>query len=100
MAIRHLEIPLIVTPEQIERTISKLPNGKAPGPDGIPNEVLKVISSDIAKDLAQAITQQFRDGTVPDSFRETTTVALRKERREGLLHSEQLQTNSFGEFHG
>jgi hypothetical protein len=36
-----LDISSTITSEQVEQAIHRLPNGKAPGPDGIPNEVLR-----------------------------------------------------------
>ena len=78
---RMLDIPSTISAEQIEQAIHRLPNGKAPGPDNIPNEVLKVVAPFIKDDLAQAISKCFTKGATPGSFRESTTVVLRKERK-------------------
>jgi len=70
-----------VTAEQVEKAIHRLPNGKAPGPESIPNEVLKELAPVIKDDLARAISNCFASGATPRSFRESTTVVLRKERK-------------------
>ena len=76
-----LDISSAVTAEQIEQAINRLPNGKAPGPDNIPNETLKVVAPLIKEDLAHAISRCFDSGSTPENFRESTTVVLRKERK-------------------
>ena len=38
---RTLSLPPEVTEQDLEQIIKKLPNNKAPGPDGIPNKALK-----------------------------------------------------------
>ena len=47
-----IDIPPDISPELLQQTISRLPSGKAVGPDSIPNEVLKIIASTVAKELA------------------------------------------------
>ena len=80
-AANTLDVPAEVTPKQLEEVIRKLPNGRAPGPDGIPNEILKVIAPIVSKDLAHAISKQLESGMIPNSYKESTTVVLRKERK-------------------
>ena len=50
-------ISIIVTPEEVKKVIQKFLNRKALGPDSILNEVLKIITSIIAEELAQVITE-------------------------------------------
>jgi hypothetical protein len=38
---RALNLPPEVTEQDLEQIIKKLPNSKAPGPDSIPNKVIK-----------------------------------------------------------
>ncbi len=45
-------ISIIVTPEEVKKVIQKFLNRKALGPDNILNEVLKIIASTIAEELA------------------------------------------------
>jgi len=68
-----------ITAEEVGKTIRQLPNDKAPGPDGIPNEVLKILAPDISAGLAQAITQRLAVGSLPPTYKESTTIVLRKE---------------------
>ena len=75
-----LDIPLGNSPNLLERTISRLPNGKATGPDGVPNEALKLLATpEFLKDLARAITSLLELGAIPKAFNETITAILRKE---------------------
>jgi len=68
-----------ITADQLKELVRKLPNGKAPGPDGIPNEALKVAVPAIAGEMAQAISSSFAGGTLPNRFKESTTIVLKKE---------------------
>jgi hypothetical protein len=54
----RVAIPYAVTKEQVEEVIRGLPAGKAPGPDGVPYEILKEIAPEISKGLAQAFTER------------------------------------------
>jgi len=74
-----LNISPTISTEEISKLIRSLPNGKAPGPDGIPNEVLKVAAPVIAKDLAEAASHYFASGIIPESLKESITVVLCKE---------------------
>ncbi len=72
---------MIITPEEVKKVIQKFPNGKAPGPDGILNKVLKIIASTIAEELAQAATDLLSTGNIPQSYKESITAVIRKERK-------------------
>ena len=80
-AANTLDVPAEVTPKQLEEVIRKLPNGRAPGPDGIPNEILKVIAPIVSKDLAHAISKQLESGMISNLYKESTIVMLCKERK-------------------
>ena len=69
----------IVTQDEVEYVLRTLPAGKSPGPDGIPNEVLKGLTTDISAGMAQAISRSFAGEPLPSSFQESITLALRKE---------------------
>jgi hypothetical protein len=60
-----LGITHVVTKQELLRVVKQLPTGRAPGPDGIPNEILKLIIPLLADDLAQAISQRFASGSLP-----------------------------------
>jgi len=76
---RALNISPTILIEEISKLIRSLPNGKAPGPDGIPNKVLKMVALVIIKDLAEVANYCFTNGTIPESLKESITVVLRKE---------------------
>ena len=83
--ILRFSIDITVTEDALLNVIRKLPNGKAPGPDGIPNEVWKMILETVSKELAKVITGILRSGELPESFKESITVVLRKEKRKDYL---------------
>ena len=74
-----------VTKKDLLNIIHKLLNRKAPGPDGIPNEAWKVIQETVGEELAGVITGILLSGELPASFKESTTVALRKEKKKDYL---------------
>ena len=78
---RTLEIASTITPAQLATVVNRLPNKRAPGPDRIPNEILKILIPEILDQLAQVLSSLLASGTLPDSFRVSTTVVLRKERK-------------------
>ena len=56
---------MIITPEEVKKVIQKFPNKKALGLDNILNEVLKIITPIIAKELAQAVIELLWAGNIP-----------------------------------
>ena len=62
----------------MKATIKDLPSDKAPGPDGIPNRLLKYCR----ETLSRALTELFRAclalGYHPKQFKESNTVILKK----------------------
>ena len=68
-----------VTEIEVLAILLALPLKKAPGPDGIPNEVLKALAPTIAIGLAHGISILFIRGQHPATLKESITIALRKE---------------------
>ena len=66
------------TRAQIEKAIGRLAAYKAPGPDGIPNVVLKKSCELITDHLYYIFRAIFELDAYPDEWRESTTVVLRK----------------------
>jgi alkylhydroperoxidase/carboxymuconolactone decarboxylase family protein YurZ len=59
--------------------------GKAPDPDGIPNEILIALSPEISEELAHAISRALAEGTLPNRYKELITITLRKEDKKDYL---------------
>jgi hypothetical protein len=80
-----MDILLEVSGESLKETIKGLPNSKAPGPDRIPNEILKLLAATDEEEtnqfchtFAKAITTVFCQGEIPQCLKDSLTVALRK----------------------
>ncbi|KAI1003128.1 hypothetical protein K3495_g5074 [Podosphaera aphanis] len=78
---RELDTNPEVTPDEIEEALKRLPRGKVPGPDEIPNEILQLLLPDWKVELARSITKVLQLGQIPQSFKESITIALRKDKR-------------------
>ena len=77
-------LPQFIIPQDflntlLKRKLKKLPNGKAPGPDKIANEVLKKVYKELALYLAKVFTTVAHLGYYPKIRKSITTVALRKD---------------------
>ena len=68
--------PQIITESQIRRHISRLSPYKAPGPDGIPNIVLKKCAKLILPYLLQIFRAVLSLNIYPDQWREIETCVL------------------------
>jgi Reverse transcriptase (RNA-dependent DNA polymerase)/Endonuclease-reverse transcriptase len=82
---RALQMNPEVTKKEIKRVLKRLPRGKAPGPDRIPNEILSLLAPDISTDLAQALTKVFAEGSIPSCLKESVTITIRKEGKKDYL---------------
>ncbi|KAI0993452.1 hypothetical protein K3495_g14732 [Podosphaera aphanis] len=71
-------IPNVITQQEIEEALRKLPNDKAPGPDDISNRLLKNCSKTLSKVLAELFNACLRLGYHPNKFKEPTTIVTRK----------------------
>src|SRR5207244_4470982 len=76
---RLVDVSPNISPEEICELVRKLPNNKAPGPDEIPNEILKIVVPTIAQGLAKAGSQCLAAGMIPQRLKESITIVLRKE---------------------
>ena len=75
-----------VTEDELQKIINGLQKDKAPGPDGITNEVLRIVTPIIPKELAQAVTNYLATG-LPDGLKELFIFMLRKEGKKNYLLS-------------
>ncbi|TQS34093.1 hypothetical protein Golomagni_05537 [Golovinomyces magnicellulatus] len=69
-----------ITAEDIEGILASLLRGKAPGPDEIRNEMPKVLLQEWSQMIADAVSNMLNSGSIPPSFKESTTLAIRKDR--------------------
>ncbi|XP_047120326.1 craniofacial development protein 2-like [Schistocerca piceifrons] len=74
------ELDAMPTMEEFCREIDSLANGKAPGEDGIPAEVIKYNKSVLLKHLYSLITTSWEEGYVPMSMRNLRIVTLYKQK--------------------
>ena len=70
----------------ISQVLKDLPNKRTPGPDGIPNEVLKLLAQGTDEEpitpfchsLAHAVSKVLESGTIPPCLKDSYTIALHK----------------------
>ena len=72
----ELEIP--PTSEELEKAMGQLANNKAPGPDGIPVEVLKAGGEPLLKELHTLLPMIWEEERVPQDFKDGHIVTLFK----------------------
>jgi hypothetical protein len=69
---------ILFTNEKIKDLIRKLSNKKAPGPDGITNELLKSIPEHYFELIADIFQKHLEMGTIPEQWKLSRTVLLHK----------------------
>ncbi|MCG8033360.1 MAG: reverse transcriptase family protein, partial [Candidatus Thiodiazotropha taylori] len=60
---------IVLAPNEVKEILKSLPTGKASGPDGISNRVLKELSSELSAPLSSFFNRSFHIGEVPDTFK-------------------------------
>ena len=85
--INHLNIP--ITTKEIEAVINNLPNKKSPGPDGFSGEVYETYKEDLIPTRFKLSHKIETEGTLPNSFYETTIMLLPKP------HKDQTKKENF-----
>ncbi len=58
--------------------MTHLKNGKAPGPDGIPNELLKHLPEGVHQVIHKLFILMWMKGTTPKAWKKSQTVLLHK----------------------
>lgn len=67
-----------MTKKEIRFAIRKMGNRKAPGLDGIPGRVVKLVSMELDEMVARLFTECLREGCFPRQWKEASLVLLRK----------------------
>ena len=63
-------------PNLFKRRISQLKNGKSPGPDSIPNELLKHLPEGMHQAIHKMFILMWMTGSTPKAWKESCTVLL------------------------
>ena len=66
-------------PTVFEECFRTLSNGKAPGPDGVENELLKMMPREYKECIHMLLAAMWATGITPDNWKESTTILLEKE---------------------
>ena len=69
---------IVLTSKEVESVLKSLPVGKAVGPDGISNQVLKELSREISPALCGFFNKSLYTGIVPDSFKQAYVSPVHK----------------------
>lgn len=64
--------------EELRHACNRLSKGKSPGPDGIPNEVLKLLGEQYPELLLETFNSCFKNGVFPNRWKRQKLVLLRK----------------------
>ncbi|MBW0516042.1 hypothetical protein O181_055757 [Austropuccinia psidii MF-1] len=78
---QHPTLPptfLPITEDEVVNTIASLPNKKAPGPDGIPNELIKLSNLILTQPLTDLYNLCLRQGHYPEKWKEAQTTIIKK----------------------
>lgn len=78
VVVRHVPDECLFTLEELYDAGRCLPKGKAPGPDGVPDEILRIIVKVRPDLLLPTFNQCLKTGTFFDSWKVATLVLLRK----------------------
>ena len=73
-----LDTPPEILPWEVERVILSLKSGKASGPDGVGNQMLKAAGPVIYTRLASVFSECLRRGSIPDKWNDAAIVLLHK----------------------
>ena len=67
-----------LTWEMLQKAVEELPNGKAPGPDGIRNEVIRKLPDYYLLELLRQFRMSIRSGFIPSCWLNIKTIYIRK----------------------
>lgn len=69
---------LVITPLEVESVMKSLPLGKAVGPDGINNRILREIAHELSYPVCSLINQSLRLGFFPDIWKDALVCPIYK----------------------
>jgi len=75
---RNLETTDVPTKEEVKAAVDKLKNNKAPGPDGIPSEILKEGYKNMENRIYELIVQIWNKERIPSSWVEALICPIQK----------------------
>ena len=67
-----------VTEERIRKLIDGLNEFSAPGPDGIPPKLVKILKDELSKPLEILFSRSIDEGSIPDDWRDAHVTAIHK----------------------
>ena len=73
-------------PLEVESTLQTLKVGKASGPNGLNNRILRELSSQLASPFCSLFNQSLRLGIMPASYKEANVCPVPKKGDAGLLY--------------
>ena len=78
--VRHTIVPpsLLVSEFEVLRDLNNLSSNKAPGPDGIPNQIFKVFAPELAPVICAIYNQLLQDSFVPRSLKQSIVTPVPK----------------------
>ena len=69
---------IVFTADVVKSVLKLLPTGKASGPDGLSNRLLRELSNELAKPYQCLFNQSIRMGTIPSSYKEANVSPVPK----------------------
>ncbi|MBW0528699.1 hypothetical protein O181_068414 [Austropuccinia psidii MF-1] len=84
-----------ITKDKVTNKISTLPNRKAPGPDGIPNELIKLSTTHLTPILTDLYNCCLRQGQYPSKWKESRMAIINKDIawKCSLVHQQKQEIN-------
>ena len=69
---------ILITPDEVNSILKSLPQGKASGPDGVDNRILRELSDELSQPLSDLFNLSLSQGTVPNIWKEAHVCAVFK----------------------
>ena len=71
---------IILTPLEVESILKTLPTGKASGPDGMSNRILRELAYELSTPLCSLFNESLHTGRLPTSYKEAKVCPVPKKR--------------------